>query len=91
MVQQRSQTVEQKWIRIRIFQVRLIRSEEYRGYIASKKRYFYGVRVQLISTKSGIPVEFAFLPGSANDVRGLNALPFNLPLGSEVYALCSIY
>jgi len=70
---------------IRIFQVRLIRSEEYRGYIASKKRYFYGVRVQLMSTKSGIPVEFAFLPGSANDVRGLNALPFNLPPGSEVY------
>lgn len=70
---------------IRIFQVRLIQSEEYRGYIASKKRYFYGVRVQLMSTKSGIPVEFAFLPGSANDVRGLNALPFNLPPGSEVY------
>ncbi len=38
-----------------------------------------------MSTKSGIPVEFAFLPGSANDVRGLNALPFNLPPGSEVY------
>ncbi len=70
---------------IRIFNVKLIESEEYRGYIASKKRYFYGVRVQLLTTKSGIPVEFVFMPGSASDVRALNALPFNLPEGSEVY------
>jgi hypothetical protein len=39
---------------IRIFNVKLIKSEEYRGYIASKKRYFYGVRVQLLTTKNGI-------------------------------------
>ncbi len=71
---------------IRIFHTSLLHSEEYRGYIASKKRYFYGVRVQLLTTKSGIPVEFVFLPGSANDVRALNALPLNLPPGSEVYA-----
>lgn len=71
---------------IRIFNVKLIKSEEYRGYIASKKRYFYGVRVQLLTTKSGIPVEFVLMPGSASDVRALNALPLNLPPGSEVYA-----
>ncbi len=70
-------------LRERIFNVKLIHSEEYRGYIASKKRYFYGVRVQLLTTKSGIPVEYVFLPGSANDVRALNALPFNLPPGSS--------
>jgi Transposase DDE domain len=70
---------------IRIFNINLIKSEEYRGYIASKKRYFYGVKVQLLTTKSGVPVEFVFLPGSASDVRALNALPFNLPPGSQVY------
>ncbi|NJN13304.1 MAG: IS982 family transposase [Richelia sp. RM1_1_1] len=71
---------------IRIFNVRLISGKQYRGYIASKKRYFYGVRVQLLTTKNGIPVEFVILPGSASDIRGLNALPLNLPPGSEVYA-----
>jgi hypothetical protein len=71
---------------IRIFNVKLRKSEEYRGYIASKKRYFYGVRVQLLTTKSGIPVEYVLMPGSANDVRALNALPLNLPEGSEVYS-----
>ena len=71
---------------IRIFNVKLIKSEEYRGYIASKKRYFSGVRVQLLTTRSGIPVEFVFMPGSAADVRALNSLPLNLPPGSQVYA-----
>ena len=71
---------------IRISRVRLVRSEAYRGYIASKKRFFYGIRVQLLATSAGIPVEFAFLPGEANDVRGLNALPLALPPQSAVYA-----
>lgn len=71
---------------IRIPRVRLVHSEDFRGYIASKKRYFYGIRVQLLATKDGIPVEFAFLPGEANDVRGLNALPLSLPANSEIYA-----
>lgn len=71
---------------IRIPRVRLVRSEDYRGYIASKRRFFYGIRVQLLATTDGIPVEFAFLPGEANDVRGLNALPLTLPTDSEIYA-----
>ncbi|MFW9258947.1 transposase [Nostoc sp. KVJ20] len=71
---------------IRIFNAKLIHSEEYRGYIASKKRYFYGVRVQLLTTKTGIPVEFVFMPASATDIRGLSALPLNLMPGSQVYA-----
>jgi hypothetical protein len=30
-------------------------------------------------------VEFAFLPGEANDVRGLDVLPMDLPPDSYVY------
>ncbi len=47
---------------IRIRSARLASNEDYRGYIASKKRYFYGIRVQLLSTIDGIPVEFVFKP-----------------------------
>lgn len=71
---------------IRIFNVKLIKSEDYRGYTASKKRYFYGVKVHLLTTRSGIPVEFTILPGEANDIRGLESLPLDLPAGSEIYA-----
>ena len=47
---------------IRIPKARLASSEDYQGYIAAKKRYFYGVRVQLLSTTDGVPVEFVFKP-----------------------------
>ncbi|MEO0536796.1 MAG: IS982 family transposase [Cyanobacteria bacterium P01_A01_bin.123] len=70
---------------IRIAQSRRLQGEHYRGYIASKKRYFYGIRIHLISPHDGIPVEWVFLPGAANDVRGLQTLPLNLPAGSELY------
>ena len=70
---------------IRIDRSRLVQGTEYHGYIASKKRYFYGLRIHLVSTADGVPVEWVFLPGAANDVRGLRALPLNLPPGSELY------
>lgn len=49
------------------------------------RRYFYGIRVQVATTGEGVPVEFAFLPGSASDVRGLEVLPLDLPAGSELF------
>jgi Transposase DDE domain len=70
---------------MRIGRCRLVRDEEFRGYIASKRRYFYGVRVQVVTTEDGVPVELAFLPGSASDVRGLGVLPLALPSGSELF------
>lgn len=69
---------------MRISRCRLVRDKEFRGYIASKRRYFYGVRVQVVTTEEGVPVEMAFLPGAASDVRGLGVLPLALPEGSKL-------
>ena len=38
--------------------------KSFRGYIASKRRYFYGLRVHLVVTGAGEPVEFALAAGS---------------------------
>ena len=70
---------------IRIKRARILRGAEWRGRRASHRRYFYGVKVQVVTTEEGVPVEFAFLPGSANDVRGLDVLPLSLPSGSELF------
>lgn len=70
---------------MRISRCRIVRDEEFRGYIASKRRYFYGVRVQVVTTEEGVPVELAFLPGAASDVRGLGVLPLELPAGSQLF------
>lgn len=71
---------------IRIKRCRVLQSEEYRGYISAKRRYFYGVRVHILATSNGIPVEIAFFPGSAHDSNALHELPFYLPEGSEIYS-----
>jgi hypothetical protein len=71
---------------IRIKRCRLVRSEKYRGYISSKKRYFYGVRLHVLSTADGIPVEFVFFPGAPHDSNALYELPFDLPEGSQIFA-----
>ena len=69
----------------KISRCRIVNSEDYRGYIASKKRYFYGIRVHILATSDGIPVELSFLPGEAHDVRGLDVLYMDLPSNSYVY------
>jgi len=71
---------------IRLPRCRLTREANYRGYVASKRRYFYGVRVQVMVTVEGIPVEFSILLGSLSDVVGLAHLPFALPAQAQVAA-----
>jgi hypothetical protein len=64
--------------------------EQFRGYLASKRRYFYGVRIQVLATIDGTPVEFVIMPGAPADIQGLAELPLALPAGADV-ALDSAY
>ena len=64
----------------------MTQGEEFRGYSASKRRYFYGVRVQVVVTVTGLPVECCILPGSLSDIQGLAELPLSLPAGAQVAA-----
>jgi len=60
--------------------------EAYRGYIASKKRYFYGLKIHLLVTPQGHPVECFLTPGASSDVRALRSFQFDVPEGSVIYA-----
>ena len=71
---------------IRIPRARLYQGEAYRGYIASKRRYFYGLRLHLRVTADGEPVEVFLAPGADADVRARSRFCFDLPTGSPVYA-----
>ena len=51
----------------------------------SKKRYFYGIRVHMIVTKTGQPIEFCLAPGSYNDLRVAKTLDLNWPENSVIY------
>lgn len=59
--------------------------ENYRGYVASKRRYFDGVRVQLLTTEAGLPVEIAILPGACSDQQGIAELALDLPPAAKVF------
>jgi hypothetical protein len=75
---------------IRIRRCRLYPPEEhggaFRGYVPSKRRYFYGLRVHLVVTGAGEPVEFALAAGSEADVKVFKELELDLPEGSTIHA-----
>ena len=48
----------------RICRSRRYRGEEWRGYQASKRRYFYGLKIHILVTEHGQPIEFFLTPGS---------------------------
>lgn len=69
---------------IRISRCRVLKGEAFRGKHAAMRRYFYGVRVQVL-TLDGVPVEFCVVPGSENDVKALGKLPFDVAPESCIY------
>lgn len=75
---------------IRIRRCKLYPLEEhggaFRGYIASKRRYFYGLRMHLMVTEAGEPVEFSLVAASEADVSVFKDLELDLPKGSIILA-----
>ena len=63
---------------MRISRSRIIKGKQWRGRQASMRRYFYGIKVQVLVSRSGIPVEFCFVPGSESDVQALRKLPLHI-------------
>ena len=68
----------------RICRCHLYRGEEWRGYQASKRRFFYGLKIHLMITEHGQPVEFFLSPGSYSDTNALKVYFFDLPEGAKV-------
>jgi hypothetical protein len=69
---------------IRIRRCKLLKGKEYRGWIPGKQQYFYGVRIQLITTEDGTPVEVCFVPGSANDAEAIGRLLWDFEPGDSI-------
>jgi hypothetical protein len=59
---------------------------EYLGFSASKKRYFCGIKVHMIVTNQGKPIELRLRPGSKSDVTVLWSMQLDIPAHSIVYA-----
>jgi hypothetical protein len=71
---------------MRIRRSKIYSHEDFRGYQASKKRYFYGLKIHLMVTQDGQPVECFLTPGGFGDVDALKYYAYELPDGSIIYA-----
>lgn len=70
---------------IRISRCKLLKGKQWRGKQSSMRRYFYGVKVQVLVNSQGIPVEFGFVPGCESDVQALQKLPLAVAAESKIY------
>lgn len=71
---------------IRIKRCKIYRdTAAHRGYCASKKEYFYGLKVCLIVTEAGEPVEMLLVPGASADITALRSMDLNLPEQSTLF------
>ena len=68
---------------VRISGSKLIRGEGFRGYNASKKEYFYGFKIHVITTGEGLPVEFLVTPASVHDNKALQRMDMDLPTNCD--------
>lgn len=71
---------------IRIRRCRILQGEEFRGYKASFRRYFYGLKLQLVTTKEGIPVSYFITEGSLHDSQAMQEITYPITAESQVYA-----
>jgi hypothetical protein len=55
------------------------------SYTASIRSYFYGVKVQLLTTKDGIPIAFHFTTRKNDDAKALGKMIYKLPADASIY------
>lgn len=69
---------------MRSFCVKRFSHKKFIGRDSSRKRFFQGVKVHMLTNSKGFPLEYAILPGSVADLRGLYELDLDLPQGSII-------
>ena len=69
----------------RIARCKLLTGKAYHGRCASKRSWFYGLKVQVVATSDGLPVEFYIHAGAESEQTGRRGLALDLPAGSVLY------
>lgn len=70
----------------RIKRCKIYSDKKYLGCVASKEEYFYGLRLHMVTTNNGSPVEMLLKPGSIHDLKVFKEMKLAIPRKSIVYA-----
>lgn len=71
---------------IRISRSKIVNGEDYRGYNSSKRKYFYGFKVHILTSENGYISECQIVTGNTHDSKAFDIFEFDLPENSELYA-----
>ena len=69
----------------RSFRARIFKGSQFHGYSASRKQYYFGLKIHMIVDAEGVPIELCITPGSTSDISGLRRMPLNLPEGASLF------
>lgn len=70
----------------RMNRCKIYNSKGYYGYVATREEYFYGIRIHMLTTENGAPVEYLIKPGSMHDSKAFRAMNLAIPNRSVIYA-----
>jgi hypothetical protein len=72
--------------RARARRCRKVSGRDFCGYCAAKGEKFFGWRLHLICSPTGVPLRFDLVPGGLHDLTPIHELTYGLPEGATVYA-----
>lgn len=71
---------------VRAARCRKVQGEQYLGYCATKREFYFGWQLHLVCDAAGIPVAFELLPAKWDELTAVQDLLASLPEGSSVVA-----
>lgn len=71
---------------VRMKRCKIVKGKDYMGYNSSKKGYYYGFKVHLITSRKGGVIEFDMSSAHLSDLTSFELLNFDLPENSEIFA-----
>lgn len=69
----------------RSYRCKILSGKNFIGYCSSKKKYYFGVKVHMITTISGMPIEIIITPASIADITALKTMEIDVISGSTLY------
>jgi hypothetical protein len=72
--------------RARARRCRKVSGKDFCGFCAAKREKFFGWRLHLVCTTTGVPVAFDLVPGGLHDLTPIHELTDGLPADAAVYA-----
>ncbi len=69
----------------RSYRCKILKGKEFIGFCKAKKKFYYGFKLHMLTTASGLPVEFIITPASHADITAFKTMHIDLREGSKIY------